>query len=363
MVKLVNKVTLLTLVLNLLLLSGCIQQKSLEKQGLITAIGYDLDKGEIKGTSVIHRFDPMLQNSTDVITEKAKTSKGLRQEQNLQTSHKLVAGQLRIVVYSKELAKKGINQLVDTLNRDPTIGNMVYLTVCEGAASDLILNNKIDKSLNLGTFLFNLIKQNVDDEQLLSPTLHEFNHNYYDFGKDPVLPIFDLRNGQIVVSGVGLFQDDRLLDELEPQKLFYLKILAVPYKAGSVEIKFNPKTFSKYLLKTAGQRQTEFYKQLYITVDNIKTKKKIKLIDKKNLRFSVDVELESRILEMTEPIEVGNPAAIKLIEGEMGKAIKKEIERLLSRLQKVGTDPIGFGNEYKTHLRGEKFTKKMWRKK
>lgn len=359
-----KKLILIVLVMDLLLISGCIQQKNLEKLGLITAEGYDLDKGSnIKGTAVIQKFDPMMQNVTRVITEVAKTSKGLRQQENLQTSHKLVSGQLRIVVYSKTLAKKGIIQLVDTLNRDPTIGNMVYLTISDKDASDILTKNNVEKSINLGTYLYNLIKQNVEGEQLISPTLQEFNHNFYDVGKDPILPILKLSHGDIVISGMGLFKNDRLIDELETNKLFYLKILVDQYKAGSQEMAFNLKKFSKFIIKSAGHRQKELHNKMYITIDNIRSKHKIKLVNKQNLRFNIEVKLQSRILEMTEPLDVGNPAAIKLIEKEMSKAIKKDIEHLLSRLQDKGVDPIGFGNEYKAHLRGKKLTKKMWREK
>ena len=227
--------------------AGCVQQKPLEKLGLITTSGYDMEgKNQIKGTAVVQKFDPMTQSATKVITSVAKTSKGLRQQQNLQSNQKLVSGQLRSVVYSRELAKKGIIQLVDTLNRDAAIGNMVYLTIADKSASEIMeieTNNK--GRLNLGTYMYNLIKQNVEGEQIISPTLHEFNHNYYDIGKDPVLPILKVKNKDVIISGVGLFKDDRLVDELKQGDLFYLKILIDKYKAGTKEMGFNDRSIKK----------------------------------------------------------------------------------------------------------------------
>jgi spore germination protein len=349
----------------MVIIAGCVQRKQLEELGLITAVGYDMEKqNRIKGTIVVHKFDPVAQNMTKVITDTAKTGRGLRQEQNLESNQKLVTGQLRAVVYSRKLAKKGIIQLVDALNRDATVGNMVYLTVAEGTASSILkIDLKNPSTINLGTYLYNLIKQNVEGEQILSPTLQEFNHYFYDIGKDPVLPILKVKGNDVIISGMALFKDDQMIEELKPEELFYLKILIDKYKAGTQEIGFNRNRFKKIILKYGEHKQRKVYNKLFISIDNIRSKSKIKLLDEKNLRFKIDVKLDSRLMETTEPLDFGNPAAIKLIEREINKAVKKNIEELIYRLQKIDADPIGFGNEYEAHKRGNRISKGEWRKK
>jgi len=364
MKKQAKKMAVVIVAMNLIFLSGCLQQRPLEKLGLITAAGFDLSKkNNILGTVVYQQFDPLQKNVTKKIIEQAKTSKGLRQDENLQTSHKLVSGQMRIVIYSKELAKRGIIQLIDTLNRDPTIGNMLYVTISDGKAVDLLTKNNIGKGSNLGTFLYNLIKQNVEGEQVISPTLHEFNHDFYDVGKDPVLPVLKLNRGDIVISSMALFKNDRMVGELKPNSLFFLKVLVDSYKAGSQEVPLNAKDFKPLLIKTAGHREREFHDKIYITIDNINSSHKIKLLDKDKLRFSVKVKLKSRILEMTEPMEVGDPKAIKFVEKKINEHFQKEIGFMIKKFQTLGVDPVGFGNEYNTHLRGKKMTKSEWREK
>jgi spore germination protein len=343
--------------------SGCVERRQLENLGLITAIGYDMEKqNKIKGTVVIHKFDPIARNMTKVITDIAHTSRGLRQEQNLESNQKLVTGQLRAVVYSKELAKKGIIQLVDTLNRDAAVGNMVYLTVAEDSANSIMnIDLKNPSSINLGTYLYNLIKQNVEGEQIISPTLQEFNRNYYDIGTDPVLPILGIKKNDVIITGMALFKDDRMIEKLKPDRLFYLKILIDKYKAGTQEISFKRSNFRKIILSKAQHKQRHVYDKLYISFDNIQSYSTIKLVDKKNLRFKVNVKLNSRILETTEPLDFGNPAAVKLIEKEINKAVKSNIISLLNHFQALGIDPIGFGNEYESHVRGKIPTNDEWR--
>ncbi|MDQ0197626.1 Ger(x)C family spore germination protein [Neobacillus ginsengisoli] len=353
------------LIISMVLIAGCVERKQLENLGLITAAGYDMEQqNKIKGTIVIHKFDPIAQNMTKVISDIAHTSRGLRQKQNLESNQKLVTGQLRIVVYSKELAKKGIIQLVDTLNRDANVGNMVYLTVADGSASSIMkIDLKTPTSINLGTYLYNLIKQNVDGEQIVSPTLQEFNRNYNDTGKDPVLPILKIKKNDVIISGLALFKDDRMIGKVKPEKLFFLKILIDKYKAGTQELDFSRDRLKKIILQNAFQKERHVYNKVYISFDNIQSKSRIKLVDKKNLLFRVNVKLYSRLLEATEPLDLGNPVAVKTIEKEINKSVKENIEDLLHQFQKLDIDPVGFGNVYEAHYRGKLPTSSEWKQK
>ncbi|MFL6557751.1 MAG: Ger(x)C family spore germination protein [Bacillus sp. (in: firmicutes)] len=356
---------LLVCSITMVISAGCVEQKPLEKLGLITTSGYDMEgTNQIRGTAVVQKFDPMTQSATKVITSVAKTSKGLRQQQNLQSNQKLVSGQLRSVVYSRELAKKGIIQLVDTLNRDAAIGNMVYLTIADKSASEIMeieTNNK--GSLNLGTYMYNLIKQNVEGEQIISPTLHEFNHNYYDIGKDPVLPILKVKDKDVIISGVGLFKGDRLVDELRQGDLFYLKVLIDKYKAGTKEMGYKTDQLKKIIIKNENYTKKPIFSKIYVSIDNIRSKTKIEIVDKKNLRFRVDVELDSRLLEMTEALDLGKPTSVKFLEKKLDESMKKKIESLLLHFKELEIDPVGLGNEYEAHLRGKPITQEEWDRK
>ncbi|WML40245.1 Ger(x)C family spore germination protein [Neobacillus sp. OS1-2] len=342
--------------------TGCLQQKQLEQLALVTAAGYDLERENvIRGTVAIHQFDPMQQNITRMISTVANTSKGLLQEQNLESNQRLVSGQLRCVIYSKELAEKGIFQLVDALNRDSTVGNMVFLTIAEGSAKEIMKLERMNTKISLGTYLYNLIKQNVKNEQILSPTLHEFNHKYYDIGKDPVLPILKIKDKDVIISGMALFKDDLYITKLEPKRHFYLKILSDKYNAGTHEFGFERSEFDEIRNKGEEHAVRNVYNKLYIDVDNIRSHAKIKLMDKKNLKFKVEVKLASRLLESTEPLDLSKPGAIKFIEKKLNTVMEKEMKKMVVYFQELDIDPVGFGNKYETHIRGKVLTKKEWR--
>jgi spore germination protein len=101
---------------------------------------------------------------------------------------------------------------------------------------------------------------------------------------------------------------------------------------------------------------------LFITIDDIRSSKKISLEDMEDVTFAIDVKLDSRILEVSSDMDLGNPQVIKALEKETAVKIKQEMESMLKRLQVMESDPIGFGNVYSAHLKREKrMTRNEWR--
>jgi spore germination protein len=347
-----------------ILLTSCgVEPKQLERLGLITAIGFDLKKeNEITGTVAISKFDPMAKVMTNLISADANTLQTLRSEENLATDQRLEMGQLRCVIYSKELAEKGIIQLVNALNRDPAVGNMVYLTIAEKDALSIINMDEKKIKVNIGTYLYNLIRQNVERELLISPTLHEFNHQFFDYGQDPVLPILKVAKDKVAISGVALFNDDKMVAKLSNDKLFYLKLLTDQYRTGSKELEFNRDEFANIINVQGGQSYGEIYNKLFISIDNLRSNTKIDLVDKKNLVFDIQVKMDSRLLETTNYLDLGKPANMKFIEKKINKEMESQIKKLLVFFQKKQVDPVGIGNEYMAHVRGKPISQEDWKK-
>jgi spore germination protein len=77
----------------------------------------------------------------------------------------------------------------------------------------------------------------------------------------------------------------------------------------------------------------------------------------------VELELDSRLLEMTQALDLGKPASVKLLEKRFDKAMQKKIEDLLLQFKQLNIDPVGFGNEYEAHLRGKPISKEEWERK
>ncbi|WP_404346539.1 Ger(x)C family spore germination protein [Sutcliffiella horikoshii] len=343
-----------------ILLSGCVTQKQLEELGLVTAVGYDNEDGMLKGSIIYYEFDPLHPNNTKMVTSLAHTSKGVRQKENLASSRRLVSGQLRVAIYGEELAKGGIISIIDTLSRDSEVGTMAYLAVSKPQAYDLLqLSQESEDVTNAGTFLYDLITQNVEADSLLSPTLHEFMQCYYSEGRDPVLPLLNFKDGTIIIEGISLFQEDKVVGQIDSSDSFYLKLLLDPFEAGSTEIILPKEKVKEYIL-SSNNKQKE---SVYISLDHLRSDTDIKLHDKQTPSFSIKIKVKTRMQEISENYDLGNPDAIKRMEEAIGKDMERQLIQVLEKSKEMGADPIGFGNYYRAKVGYDSFSKEEWRKK
>ncbi|WP_175991407.1 Ger(x)C family spore germination protein [Bacillus sp. Marseille-Q1617] len=358
---------LLFMVLLAPVITGCVEYKYLEKLGLITAVGYDeTEDKELKATVVLYQFNPAMQDVEKVLTSKANSSKGNRISLNFDTDHKLVSGQLRIAIYGRELASKGISHLVDTLERDSSIGNMVYLAVSDTTSEDLLTYQMTEKHSNKGTYLYNLVKQNVESEFIIAPTLQEFITDYGSIGKDPILPILAPSKGTLGIDGFAIFHKDKFVKELKKEDMFYLRALVENYHtAGSFEVGLPLEPFKPHLsdMGNADGEETNDEEKIYIVFDSIKSDHLIKAGKQDKPTFTVKLTLDARLHEITEQLKLSDPKTLKLVEAEASKFIEKKIKENIKMLQEVNADPIGFGMEYKTRRNHASLTDKEWEEK
>lgn len=65
---------------------------------------------------------------------------------------------------------------------------------------------------------------------------------------------------------------------------------------------------------------------------------------------------------MSEEMKLSDPKALRLLEDEIGDYIEKNIKEMILMLQEQGTDPIGFGMEYKSIRGHEDLSREKWDK-
>jgi spore germination protein len=342
--------------LSFLLLCGCAEPKVIEEVGLITASGYDPGKnGTILGTLVELKIDPVAANDVVILETESSTIRGIRNAANKKTSKGLASGQLRVILYGEGMFNQGNTGIAESLSTDPVISDLTYLAMADGKARD-ILQLKAKQIPDIGIHLYNLINQNTKVKIMPSATLQEVLHNHFTVGKDPVLPILKKEGKkEIAFSGVAIFKGSNLVGKISTEQSFYLTLLTDKYKSGSIDIEINTDS-SK--LKPINRRLNK----TVVSLDSIGSSSDIKLINKEKVEFDLDVNLSARLLEVTSQISLGNPENIKLIEKEINKSMKKEIEELIAYCQSKESDVVGLGEVYKSSVRHSKLTDEKWYK-
>ncbi|MBP1931081.1 Ger(x)C family spore germination protein [Ammoniphilus resinae] len=343
-----------------LVITGCAQQKILDKMGLSVVIGYDrVDKDRLLGTNVLHQFDPMASESVQIVASTAYTSKGTRDKSNLEMAKKAVSGQLRVTLYSEQLAKEGIINLVDTLARDPTIGARVFLAISKGRAHD-ILKHRYPEFGNIGTYMYQTISQNIEGESMISPTLHDFMHDYSSVGRDTILPYLEQRGkegNELVISGAALFQQDRMVGVIPTKEVFYVKLLRDRFQAGSIEISIPREVLGKYMKVSQKKRGND---PIFLVLDTLSSSSTFKLVDKNRPQINTEIKITGRLQEVSEVVDLSKPEIIHKIEKAISQAMMNEGNKVIAKLQKLETDPIGFGEIYRSSVRHSNLTRDKW---
>ena len=209
-----------------LLCSGCIPKSYIEKLGIITAVGYDLvEDSKLEGTLVVFQFDPTTSKTSQIITSKAETSKGIRYEANRLTSHRLVSGQVRLSLFQDKLAEKGLLKYMDTLARDAKISDLAYLAISNVPTKELMKSNQSEDAPNIGMYLQSLIEKSVNNHMIPDSLINVFLRDVHDLGIDPVLPLLSINEDKPYIHGLSLFKDDQYVSMLDEDDIFHLMLM------------------------------------------------------------------------------------------------------------------------------------------
>jgi spore germination protein len=316
--------------LGCLLLSGCVQKQILDDVQLITAAGYDLiGEGKILGTALAPTHtEQEIKNNT--FTGIATLSKEIRGEINSQSSKPFVSGSLEVALYSKELAQQGIIELVDSLQRDPSIGSRIYLAIVDGSAKEL-LEGEYGTQDN-GMYLSKLMEQNINRGMLPKTNLHRFLFTFYGEGMDPILPYLEVMNGNIRVKGIALLDNDRYVDYVKDDDAFLLNVLIDKFtRNDSIDVRLNDKDEYASIYNIHSNRDYQMENQM------------------SNPEITIHTKMESIIREYSG--ENLDEKTIAKIEQQLETELEKKANELIKRLQELKIDPLGIGNQVRRRSR------------
>ncbi|MGG3564060.1 Ger(x)C family spore germination protein [Neobacillus rhizosphaerae] len=325
-----------------LFLSGCtlIPPTIVNEINMAQGVGYDLaSDNKIKETIVFPIFKKDKSSSTEIKAGIGQSSKEIRALINNETRYPLVSGQLRLALYGKALSRKGINDFVDTLNRDPSIGNLVQLAIVDGDPYDLLMTEKF-KTENISIFIQELLDQNMESGQLPRSNLHSFIFQFSQVGQDPYLPLIKKENGSIKINGMAIFKDDRFVTYLSLDDQFIFKGLVDTYKHG----------IHQFILSNGDK--------VVLDILHSNAKYKVKMVKGRPV-FTISLQMKTRLQEFSSPKKQRVPIDKPKIQKEVAQILEKRSLKLAARFKNLQVDPLGLGAKYKEHDR--QFNERTWK--
>ena len=324
-----------------LFLGGCYDQQIFENTAIILYAG--AESGENGG--LLFSFAAAEATEKDgsllILSREDQLMEHAIASLNSASGDPLKAGKIQNMLFSEELAQKGIMQVKDANHLETSNRFLADYAIVEGSPKTLlkVLESKEKKNRSYG-YLEELL-ENAANAGLCPNTLHhEFNIDFQTEGKDPILPLlrYDEEKKIIAVKGTALFSEDRCVETLDTAESCYLSILTA--SAKNIAVKLSN-------IQAEAEECT-----LNITECSRKTD-----LDIINDRLCITIRLK-----MKSYFTVSNWAELShtsrnQIEKDTEKAMEKQCTEVFQKMQASGSDPLGIGAKtrgyyndfYKTH--------------
>jgi len=320
--------------------------KTLERQGISTIIGYDLlDEDTYKGTISLLQFDRKEEKTSVTISAVGTTSKQIRQRLEQQTSHDITSGQLRTILFDKDMTEMlGIASFLDTMQRDTSIGALIFLAITNNA-EDTINNNNYEEFPDMGSYIYQLLDKHERKEMLIDSNLHDFFSSLYDIGIDPTLPIIANKKGVApYINSVALFKGDKMVGSISLKKTLFIKLFT-KREAFLGDITFN---IPVEVLEKKGVTLVEKIKgdKFNITIRPIKYRGKIEFSKEEAVNLNATISVST--IELQPAVTFKNKESIKKLEQILEEELNKELGDILEVFRKLEIDPIGIGRKIKS---------------
>ena len=331
----------------LLLLTGCWDYKELNEYSIVTGIAIDKtdDKYEV---SVLISNSPKdssnsESNESDVVvySGKADTIFGAFKDIGLISPKEIYFGSFSVLIISDDVAKDGIEDVVDIFLRYPNSRKSFYVTIAK--------DSKAKDILKIMTPLSNFPSQNISSNLSSSTNLQgiitktNFNELLSILVKDGIDPTI---NSIYIVGDKKDGFDKKNLEESEPKTYVKLGNLALfkNYKLvdyttydESLGINFINNNIKETHLKIK-------YNNDYVVIDTTKIKSTVKPSFKDNEpKIDIDIKGEATIIESSGNIDLNDYKTIEELQKLTDKKIKKLINEAITKAKNNKTDIFGFG--------------------
>lgn len=343
------------LVVTIILLTGCADQRILEELGFTHTVSYDVaDKDSYEDNRML-RIGLSIPIASDEVKEKreilvtnANSSKEARTKLSTETDRILVSGQLRNTLFGDELARKGIWDLIDTLVRDPAVGQNTKIIVVSGEAYE-ILKKDYKQHPRTGEYIDRLIDKEVNSQAIPDVTIYHFTRDYFDDGIDPVAPLLKENGEHLIVDGIALFNSDKYVTSIESSKAMLFSILTKNFKEGQISVNL-----------TGNDEEKDKEMVMFSSVISKRKIHAVKSNDESQFKVNIKITIHGSVLEYIGEKKLGDDVARQELENEMSKYIKMETEKMITYMQEHNVDSIGIGKYVRNSLNFEEWQELDW---
>lgn len=338
-IKFLKKSTIVFLISTLMgtFFTGCSSISEIDGLGIILAMGIDSGGEDNYSVSVqMLNVDNEVSNSqidSKVFTSTGKTIMNALYSINKRIGKNLNYSHMQYLVIGDELARKGIDQVIDFSLRFNQVRPNIPMFVTKNKAKE-ILNTKVSTNVISAFAVRDLIdiQKNAGYAEITS-SLDYVDSTHTGSGDTVIgeIEIDNLKTNQneknYNLSGSAVFKKDKLVGYLSAEETRGLNWIKGNIRSGDIEIEYANSKIS-FDIKASSSK-------IYTYVN-----------DNKNVNAKVEINVRSNISEMPSNINPNDkPQVLDKLEMKENKIIYSEVNMALYKTQKeFSADVFGFGS-------------------
>ena len=333
----ITKKLFILLIIVPFILCGCWDQVLVEQVGFLTIVGIEsAPAGGMKLTYAMPVIDPTVTKARgEILDTEANLIREARDKLNRSSAKQMLAGKIQLVLYSKEIAEKGV--IADTnsiFERDPSDPILAWVVIVDGSSRELIhgVENLKDKP-RPSTYMNQLLERAVHTAAI--PETRVFSYDLISMtpGIDNIAPLIKFTDNSIEVKGSALFSKGKMVGTINQRQnalltamMKTLKSKDPSYSASDITNKNNdkPKHGLEILISQKG-------KKISISIKDNKP-----VVD-------INLDLNGTISEY-EFDNLNDESKVKQLNEHVQEQIQGDCQRLIEYMQSIESDPIGIGD-------------------
>lgn len=333
------------MIILLIMLTGCWDQKLLVNRTLVNGISLDVtEEGKMDATvralNIQSKGGGQFEIHDEIVEAKRPTVSGLALDLDSKIPGEIDASKAHIIMIGEELAKKGIYPGLELFYRNMGSFMSSKIVITKGKAKELL---SVEKDISPIAFvILQLLHGAEADTVIPKDTTFTVWRKISDPGKDMILPYLEkVESNKIEVAGVALFNNDKYTGVTlsKEESSLLLSLMNQLQKVNRMVVVLEPENTSRSVSFTA----RDVKRSLEVQVgkdDKITCKIVVKL----------DVEVGSY------PQDFNNPLNIKKLNQELSSELTKHAKEITNILLKANCDALGIGRQISS------FHPELWKK-
>jgi spore germination protein len=318
------------------MLCGCWDQVPVEQTGFMTIVGIESSPaGDMKITYAMPVIDPTAKAREELLDTEASLTRVAREKLNRTSGKPMLAGKIQLVLYSKEIAEKGvITETNEIFERDPSDPILAWVVIVDGSTRELMHQvEKLKDKPRSSTYMDQLLERAVISAAVTETRVFNYDIISMAPGIDNIAPLMKLTSNSIEIKGSALFSKGKMVGTINVNQnglltamMKTLKNRKFTYEASDINNEDNEKSKHGLAIHIGEKR------------------KKINISIKDN-KLVVDINLDlNGTIDEYKWDNLNDENKVKQLSEHVQEQIQKDCQNLIQYMQNIESDPIGIGD-------------------